>query len=229
MESDKRKTRHPFDGYPETTAETDENGRPRYRVIAKVLTPLRAKMADKLGKVTAAIGAVGGVIYVADHNYPPIALVVAVCIWFGKPLFEKLWREGIRRKVEMIMTESEFSFRTWTGRWIVFDRDLQHSFALRLHDLMKHERDQHEVEIEKARQNKKIVQPRRYYADSFHLSYELLRMRNDITEIFGAPEARAVQARLAAIDEVLKAGAKAGHGTPLKPEDAWADGTGVIP
>jgi hypothetical protein len=227
MEPEKRTTRHPFDGYPATREETDENGKPRFCVTANVLTPLRAKIADKLGAATAAVGAVACVIYVADHNCPPITLVAAAGIWFAKPVFEKLWREGVKRKVEIIVTEAEFSFRTWTGRWIVFDRYLKHSFALRLHDLAKQERDQQAVEIEKARQRNKIVQPRRYYQDSFHLSYELLGMRNDITEIYGAPEARAVQTRLNAIDEVLKA--KRGHGIPLKPEDEWAHGPGVIP
>jgi hypothetical protein len=228
MESEKRLTRHPFDGYPETREETDEHGRPRFRVTAKVLTPLRAKIADKLGEVTAAVGAAAGAMYIVDHNYPPITLAAAAGIWFGRPLFEKLWREGVRRKVEIILTEAEFSFRDWAGRWIVLDRDLQHSFALRFHDLAKQERDQHELQIVKAQQNKKIVQPRRYYQDSFHLVYELLRQRNDITEIYGAPEAQAVQRRLGAIDEVLKARAKRGHGTPLKPEDEWAVGPGVI-
>jgi hypothetical protein len=112
MKPGKRTTRHPFDGYPETREETDENGRSRFRVTAKVLTPLRAKIADKLGTATAAVGAVAGVIYVADYNYPPIIMVGAAGIWFGRPLFEKLWREGVRRKVEMSVTEAEFRFRT---------------------------------------------------------------------------------------------------------------------
>jgi hypothetical protein len=224
----KRTTRHPFDGYPETREETDENEGLRFRVTPKVLTPLRAKIADKLGAATAAVGTVAGVMFIADHNYPLIALLAAAGIWFGKPLYEKAWREGIRRKVEIIITEAEFRFRTWTGRWIVFDRELPHSFAVPLHDLARQEREQHELQILKAQQLKKIVQPRRYYQESFHLVYELLGQRNDITEIYGRPEAQAVQKRLRAIDEVLKPRAARGHGTPLKPEDQWAPDSGVI-
>ena len=33
----------PFDGKPETREETDDNGNPSFRVIARVLTPVRAK------------------------------------------------------------------------------------------------------------------------------------------------------------------------------------------
>jgi hypothetical protein len=228
MDPDKRTSRSPFDGYPQTREETGENGRPRFCVTAKVLTPLRARIADKLAAVTAAVGGVLGIIYASDHDYPPIVLIAAIGIWFGKPLFEKLWREGMRRSVEIIVTEAEFSFRDWTGRWIVFDRNLPHSYALRLHDLAKRERDQHELQVLKAQQLKKIVQPRRYFQESYHLVYEFLGQRNDITEIYALPEAQAVQKRLRTIDDVLKASAARGKGTPLKPEDEWATDTGVI-
>jgi hypothetical protein len=228
MEPERRTTRSPFDGYPQTREETGENGRPRFCVTAKVLTPLRAKIADKLGAVTAAVGTVVGVIYASDHDYPPIVLIAAIGIWFGKPLFEKLWREAIRRTVEIVVTEAEFRFRDWRGRWIVFDRNMPHSYALRLHDLAKHECDQHELQILKAQQLKKIVQPRRYFQESYHLVYEFLGQRNDITEIYPMPEAHAVQRRLRAIDDVLKARSARGQGTPRKPEDQWAAGPGVI-
>jgi hypothetical protein len=230
MESDKRTVRHPFEGYPETREETDENGNPRFRVTAKVQTPLRAKIADKLGAAIAAAGTVASVVYVMDHNLPLIALLSGVAIWFLRPGFEKLCREALRRKAEMVLTAGEFSFRTWTGRWIVFDRAQPHSFTLRLHDLAKQERDQHEFQVLKAQQIKKIVQPRRYYQDSYHLIYEFLGQRNDITQIYSQPEAQAVQKRLRAIDDVLKALVRhGGDGTPLKPRDEWADGPGVIP
>jgi hypothetical protein len=228
MEAEKHTTRSPFDGYPQTREETGENGRPRFCVTAKVLTPLRAKLADKLGAATAAIGAVAGVIYASNHDYPPVVLFAAAGIWFGKPLFEKLWRELVRRPVEIVVTEAEFRFRDWTGRWIVFDRNLPHSYALRLHDLAIPERDQHELQVLKAQQLKKIVQPRRYFQESYHLVYEFLGQRNDITEICGRPEARAVQNRLRAIDDVLKSRFAPGQGTPFKPEDQWARGPGVI-
>ena len=42
----------------------------------------------------------------------------------------------------------------------------------------------------KAQKRGKIVQPRRYYQDSYHLCYELLGQRNDITEITAAPTRR---------------------------------------
>jgi hypothetical protein len=149
-------------------------------------------------------------------------------MWLLHPVFEKLCREGIKRRVEMVVTAAEFSFRTWTGRWIAFDRALPHRFSLKIHDLARHERDQHELETAKAQQRRKIVQPRRYYGESYHFIYELLGQRNDITEIFGQPEAQAMLTRLRAIDEVINA-REGGDGTPLKPGDQWVPQPGVIP
>jgi predicted transglutaminase-like protease len=57
--------------------ETDENGNVRFRVIGRVLPPWRAKIADKLGKTAAAAVTVAGVVYVLDHNLPPVDLLPA--------------------------------------------------------------------------------------------------------------------------------------------------------
>jgi hypothetical protein len=83
--------------------------------------------------------------------------------------------------------------------------------------------------VEKARKRGKIVQPRRYYQDSYHFFYELLGQRNDITEIYGQPEAQAVLTRLRAIDDVINARAKRGDGTAIRPGDQWAEQPGAIP
>jgi hypothetical protein len=220
--------RHPFDGNPETREETDESGNISFRVTARVLTPVRAKIADKLGAVTAAVGTVASVIYLVDHDYPPIVLGTAAGIWIGRPLIERLCREGLKRKLHMVVTENEFRFRQWM-RWIVLDRTLPHKLSLKVHDLARHERDQHELQIAKAQQNKKIVQPRRIYQESYHFFYELLGQRNDIAEIFGQADAQAVLTRMRAIDEVMNARARRSDGTPLKPRDQWFDGPGPIP
>jgi hypothetical protein len=47
--------------------------------------------------------------------------------------------------------------------------------------------------------------------------------------IYGGPEARAVQARLTAIDEVINARAKRSDGTAMRPEDQWVEQPGAIP
>jgi hypothetical protein len=220
--------RYPFDGKPRTREEIDDNGNLAFRVIAKVLTPTRAKAADRLGETTAAALILLAALYILDHDFPPTALLFAAAIWFLHPLFEKAWREAIKRNVEMVVTADQFRFRRWM-RWIVIDRALPHKLSLKIHDLARQERDQHELEVEKARKRGKIVQPRRYYQDSYHFFYELLGQRNDITEIYGQPEAQAVLTRLRAIDDVINARAKRGDGTAIRPSDQWVEQPGAIP
>ena len=223
-----RTVRRPFDGEPRTREETDDNGNLAYRVIARVQTPLRAKAADRLGETTAAVLMVLTGLYILDHDWPPTGLLFAAAIWFLHPLFEKAWREALKRNVEIVVTADQFRFRCWM-RWIVIDRALPHKLSLKLHDLARWERDRHELEVETARKRGKIVQPRRYYQDSYHFFYELLGQRNDITEIFGQPDAQAVLMRLRAIDDVINARAKRSDGTAIRPGDQWVEQPGAIP
>jgi hypothetical protein len=223
-----RTTRHPFDGNPQTREEIDEDGNISFRVTGRVLTPVRAKIGDNLGTATACVVAALCILYVAHHDRNVIVLLLAGSTWFLRPVFERLWREALRRKLHIVVTENEFRFRHW-WQWISFDRALQHRFALVVHDLARWERDQHELQILKAQQSKKIVQPRRYYQESYHFIYELLGQRNDITEIFSRPEAQAVLTRLRAVDDVINARARRSDGTALKPGDQWVEQPGAIP
>jgi len=228
MQPTGRTVRYPFDGKPRTREETDENGNLAYRVIARVLTPWRAKIADNLGETTAAAGMLLTGLYILNHDLPPTGLIFAGAIWFLHPLCEKLWREALKRTVEIVVTPDEFRFRH-RMRWIVIDRSLPHKFSLKLHDLARQERDRHELEVLKAQQRKKIVQPKRYYQDSYHFFYELLNQRNDITEIYGQPDAQAVLMRLRAVDEVVNARARRSDGTAIRPDDQWLEQPGAIP
>jgi hypothetical protein len=228
MEPIGRRARRPFDGKPKTQEETDHNGNLTFRVIARVLTPTRAKIADKLGEtITAALILLSG-LYILDHDLPPTALLFAGAIWFLHPVFEKAWREALKRNVEIVVTPDEFRFRGWM-RWVSVDRVLPHRVALVIHDLARQERDKHELEALKAQKRGTIVQPRRYYQDSYHLCYELLGQRNDITQIYGRPDAQAVLMRLRAIEDVINARARRGDGTAIRPGDQWVEQPGAIP
>jgi hypothetical protein len=220
--------RYAFDGKPKTWKETDESGNVAFRVVARVLTPARAKLADRLGETTAAALILLAGLYILDHDFPPTALLFAAAIWFLHPLFEKAWREAVKRTVEMVVTADQFRFRRWL-RWIAIDRTLPHSLSLRIHDLARQEHDRHQFEVLKAQQRKKIVQPKRYYSESYHLCYELLGQRNDITEICGLPDAQAVLMRLRAIDGVINARTRRGDGTAIRPGDQWVEQPGAIP
>ena len=219
---------HPFDGKPLTREVIDENGNLRFEVTAAVLTPLRAKMADELALCTAVAVPALLILEVMQHDPSLPKLVFAAATYFFRPVFELVARKSLRRAVKMVMTAEEFRFRTWRG-WRAFDRALDHRFALVLHDKARQERDLNELEERKAQQNRRVIQKRRYYQESWHLSFNYVKQRNDIVSIYGGPDARAVQARLTALDEVINARAKRGDGTAMRPEDQWVDQPGAIP
>jgi hypothetical protein len=229
MGSTDRTSRQPFDGKPPTREETDEKGNPEFHVNARVLTPLRAKVADQLGALTAFGGAVAAFLTATNHGYSPVvAALAAIAVWSLQSLLAKLWREALRHKIDLVVTKDEFRFRR-LFRWISFDRALEHGFALVIHDRAREERDCNELEMMKAQQQRKVAQPKRYYQDSYHLTYQLLRQRNDITAIYGLPEARAMLSRLRAIEDTINARARRSDGSPSKPGDQWFDGPGPIP
>jgi hypothetical protein len=222
------RVRHPFHGKPVTREVTDENGNLRIEVTARVLTPLRAKIADELAVWTTIAVPALLILYVMNHDPSLPKLVFAAATGFLRPWFEWVWRKGLRRTVKMVITAEEFRFRTWRG-WRSFDRNLQHRFALILHDKARLERDRHELEERTAQQRKRVIKKRRYYQDSYHLSFDYLGQRNDVVTIYGRPEAQAVLARMRGVDEVINARAKRGDGTAMRPEDQWVEQPGAIP
>ncbi len=223
-----RNNRHPFDGKPETHEVADENGNPEFQVSARVLTPLRAKIADELALWTTVAVPALLVLYVMNHDPSLPKLVFAAATLFLRPVFELAWRKSLKRTLKMVITAEQFRFRTWRG-WRTFDRHLQHRFALILHDKARQERDKHELEERTAQQRKRVIKKRRYYQDSYHLSFDYVGQRNDVVTIYGRPEAQAVLARMRGVDEVINARAKRGDGTAMRPEDQWVEQPGAIP
>jgi hypothetical protein len=134
MELTGRQIRDPFDGDPKTWEETGPDGQPEFHIAARVLTPWRAKVADTLGELTAVTVPVGLVLYMIDHEASVIAMGAGAATYFLRALFEKAWRELLKRKVQMMVTAEEFRFRRFM-HWVVFDRSLPHKFSLKIHDL----------------------------------------------------------------------------------------------
>lgn len=83
--------------------------------------------------------------------------------------------------------------------------------------------------MQQAQITRKPIRKQRWYANSFHVSFDYLGQRNDIMTVYGQKEAVAIATRLKACDDVLDALARRGQGTPLTPADEWGDQPGAIP
>lgn len=224
------KPRSPFAGFPATRKRTNKNGDLTFTVTPNVLTPVRAKIADCLGRVSAASLMIGS-IYVVVHIPNATGwhwLASLVIPGLGFHTLNLIWRRLLRKETWIVLTADEFRVRTWCG-WKIFDRQLPHKFAAIRHDKTEAERDRNELEVRKGQAAGKIISKPRYYGESFHLSFQYLDQRNDVMTIFGKKEATAIRDRLKAIDEVLNAAMRKGDGTALHPEQEWNEQPGEIP
>ena len=219
----------PFDGEPLTEQFTDKSGNTGFRVTPKVLTPLRVKLAEFLGSISA-LGLMGGGLYALVNAHHPADWLWGAA-FFGPllayPLLNWFWRLLLYKETRLVLTIDQFKFRSWIG-WKIYDRKRAHKFTMLLHDKTQAEKDAHELRIRQGQARGQVIANKRYYTDSYHLSFEYLGQRNDVLTVYGRKEALAILARLKACDERLNNLARMGDGVPLAPEDQWNEQPGDI-
>lgn len=219
----------PFEGDPPTEEFTDKGGDTAFRVTPQVLTPLRVKLAEFLAS-TSVLGLMGGGFYAMTERPDAsawlwLAVLIGPAIAF--PLLNGFWRLFFYTGTEMVLTTDQFKFRSWSG-WKSFDRKLEHRFVLVLHDKTQKEKDANELAVRQGQARGQVIAPKRYYTDSYHVSFEYLGQRNDVLTVYGHKETVMIIARLKACDERLNKISGMGDGIALDPEDQWTDQPGGI-
>ena len=222
--------RSPFAGKPRTWQTTDRRGNPAFHVEPRILTPFRAMMVNFMTSVSVVAGIGYGLLNVANASNPDGGMLASAVIipLVGGIMLRQTLNSFFRKRVRMTLTEQRFSVRGFFG-WKHYDRQLPHRFALIPHDWLQAEQASNEYQMQKAQLSRKPFQKQRWYADSFHVSFDYLGQRNDIMTVYGQKEAVAIATRLKACDDVLDAFARRGQGTPLNPADEWGDQPGAIP
>jgi hypothetical protein len=225
-----QRVRSPFAGRPATRQVFDRNGAPAFDVQPRVLTPVRAMAASWLTGLGVIAGLGNNLADVANTPNPDTGMLTAalvVPLVGGFVLYGAL-RSLLRRRIRLMLTLEQFSVKTLFG-WKHYDRLLPHRFALLQHDWTQAEQEQAELQAAQAQMQRKVVRRARWYANSFHLSFDYLGQRNDVLTVYGPKEAMAIVTRLNACDNVLDALARRGQETPLTPADEWGDQPGAIP
>ena len=222
--------RLPFQQGLHTRQVTHLDGATALTVSVRALTPWRAKLADR-SAFWSALALFGFLVY--------IALIATTQTWqawlaaVGLPLFAYpfmllAYRYFLAKPALMEFTPETFRVKTLFG-WKRFDRQHAHAFALLPHDKAIDERDAHDLATRKAQLKGKAIAKKRYYGDSFHLSYDYFGQRNDLMTIYGHKQALAIQAYLQARDHVMDGIARKGNGVSLRPTDEWSEQPGDIP
>jgi len=225
-----RKLNQIFKGQPKTSVKFNRNGDIRVDVLINELTPLRAKLADKSASLLTLAG-LGYTLYdtarTAGADWIMWIAAFAVPLAFY-PLTKWSMRQQFKRQQRVRFTKEQFQMGSWPFAKR-FDRQLDHSFTLPPHDKRDDEKEAIQMEVLRGRQRGKLVQPEKYYGKSFHLVFEHLGERFDITEIYGEREAKRALDRLKSIDQVIDSITGSGSGTPLSPENEWFVIAGDLP
>lgn len=223
-----KKPLSPFHGYPATTQYIDVHGRAAFRVEPFYLTPTGARIGDTLsagGVLWFVVFGVANLDNLGSQGGSWIAAIVISVLFITT--IQALCRFLFKTHTRLELTNEHFivygAFRSKR-----FDRALPHKFTLIPHDKAEDEREQHLLSERQAQSRGQFVRKKKYYGDSYHLSYEYLGQRNDVLTVMGKKEALAIAARLKAIDDVLNANSGRSEGISLTPEDEWDNNSGDI-
>ena len=224
----KVKKTDPFDGFPTTRILAVADGTRAYEIDARVLTPLRARLADTAGLITAsgmAIGAFAVAPVALAHWWAPAA--AAALSFLSFPAHQWLCRRLFKRTARIALSEVQLAIRRWWG-WECFDRTLPHTFAAQPHDHARSEKKAAELRAALARSEGDIISPTEYCSASFHIALEHVGQRRVLLTVLGLIEARAILARLKACDAALDANAHKGEGIALGPQEEWGEEPGQV-
>jgi hypothetical protein len=134
------KPQDPLRGNPRTTLKRDRKKLPRFVIEPEELTPLGAKVLDGFKSAAKALLTVGAVLWVLDRPDPRASDMAAAALlawlYYMGAVF---WAEVLLRKTTVIRMDTQtISVPGWFSRRR-YDRNLEHQFALLLHDKAQEE------------------------------------------------------------------------------------------
>lgn len=212
----------PFSGPPYTTLGSDSQGRSTATVRLQALTPERVMLCQNLASLTI----VG--ITILSASITPALFFGSFLLWFAHGVITQEFAYKLTPVTDIVFTATEFRVQR-EGHWDVYDRTIRHSFALIEHDETKNEQERHKVAIARAQLRREVIRPQRIYGQSFHLIYEYLGQRQDITSIYGEKIAREIVTRLQALDALMDAQLNMGDAPVSDPGQQWDPQPGDSP
>ncbi|MGO4809410.1 hypothetical protein AB4156_07385 [Cupriavidus sp. 2MCAB6] len=218
---------NPLSGKPQTRESAGPDGSPIFAITVRELTPLRAKALDF---VNTCLGTFAGLYGVLVSLSLPISLTLFVilgALWAVYEVCALGVKKLLQRTTRVQMTRDSISVRRWYG-WQCYDRNIEHRFALQIHDRAQAEQEQLEFETRQEAARGQIVKKTAYYNESFHVVLVHAGHRVDLLTVYGRQESTAIVARLQYCDRRLNEAAKMGGGINQHPEDEWEDAPGGL-
>ncbi|MEW8051145.1 MAG: hypothetical protein AB2809_12275 [Candidatus Thiodiazotropha sp.] len=219
----------PFEGEPVTVTRTAPDGAPEIAVTIDALTPEGAKLIDDLNAFCpmALSGLYLWAVLPTNFNNPYLLAAGFITVVIVAVMLLTYLR-GLLTVTTMVVFKPA-AFRVYRGgAWDVYDRSLTHRFLMMKHDSAREERQSHELRVRRAQAQGRIISPRRYYDDSFHIVFEYLGQRIDIATVYDQKRAMAVAARLKACDKLMDTKGL-GDGEVMSPDEQWGEVPGKLP
>ncbi|MEW8462637.1 MAG: hypothetical protein AB2653_20215 [Candidatus Thiodiazotropha endolucinida] len=219
----------PFEGEPVTVTRTAPDGAPEIAVTIDALTPEGAKLLDDLNAFCpmALTGLYLWAVLPTNFNNPYLLAAGFITVVIVAVMLLTYLRGLLT--VTTVVVFNPAAFRVYRGgAWDVYDRSLTHRFLMMKHDSAREERQSHELRIRRAQTKGRIVSPRRYYDDSFHIVFEYLGQRIDIATVYDQKRAMAIAARLKACDKLMDTKGL-GDGEVMSPDEQWGEVPGKLP
>lgn len=220
----------PTDGFPKTSIIKDDGGAiTGYSILVRHLTPMRARISDKLSLLTAIAAMYGlfkhtGISEIEWYFIVITCLIVPITVpWTTRYFFYALFKKNT-----LIKFEAERINKFGIIHNKSFDRNISHSFAI-----YEHHRAESENRIfnafEQLLPRILTIKPfKRYIGASRFIALEYMDQRQDLMLVYKERTARKILARLSACDKLMDGAAGNGRGEVLKPEAEWPDQGGSI-
>lgn len=212
--------------WPHTRQMRDDRGRMTVVVADRVIGPGDVKWAEGMTSATMVLLSIGLFALLC-------ALTPPVGFWMGSlgavmvlivPV-QKFWWRAYETEFTFYFTPESFS----TGSGPAYDLRVPHRFSTALHSLAQEEARQIEFKIRAAQQNRQVINPKRYYADSYHLIFKYDGYSHFLLEIYGKWEAERLGERLRSVAKYMAHQRGIGQGEAVDPEDEWGRASGDLP
>lgn len=230
MPPEQPKQIEPTHGFPIThTIKDDEGVITGYGIHARHLTPMRARISDKLS-LLAGIAALYGLFKLTDSIQLEwyIILFAYVIIPIAVPWVTRYAFYELFKKNTVVKFETERFHRCGFVQRRTYDRNISHSFAIYRHHRAEGE-DRICAALERLLPRVLTLKPfKRYIGASRYIAFEYMDQRQDLMLVYKERTARKILARLNACDKLMDGVAGNGRGEVLKPEAEWSNHGGSI-
>lgn len=223
------KPQDPLRGNPRTKLKRDRKKLPRFVIEPEELTPLRAKALDGFKSAAKGLLTVGAVLWVLEKPNPGGSDIVAAALlawlYYMGAVF---WADVLLRKTTVIRMDTQTICVPGRFGRRRYDRNLEHQFALLLHDKAQEEARELDFKAREAASKGKLLKQKPYYGDSFHVVLVHGGHRRDLLTVYGLKEAAAIVARLQFCDRCLNEAVQMGGGIKQSAADEWNNAPGGL-